>query len=409
MTGRRVWTSWRAGRDRLGRGGGRRRRRRPCRDLLPRGRAPARAAPADAPPEGPAPEALCAAPAGGASFWDDLLAEAAAPREEVFAALWGLVWAGEVINDLWLPLRALRRCPSCAAPRPDAGAWAARPPCAVGGGRTLVAVGVSSARAPPEGERRRALAELMVERHGILTRPAALAEGVSAASPPSTPPGRTSRPSAPAVAATSSEGLGGAQFAMPGAVERLRDLRDAPPDEGPHAIVLGAADPAQPYGAAVPWPRREGAPAPHRASSAARSSWSTAPRSSTWSGADGACSPSRPATAPDALKRGPSALAGWITSDRRRVSVERVDGEPVFESPLERPLADAGFQPDLRGMVLLGADRRAGRLLRLGDMTERDGGSGAWTAEPVALLSAGHRSRHGAADGTRAADVACWA
>jgi ATP-dependent Lhr-like helicase len=54
-------------------------------------------------------------------------------------------------------------------------------------------------------------------------------------------------------------GLGGAQFAMPGAVERLRDLRDAPVDGDPHVLVLGAADPAQPYGAAAPWPKRENA------------------------------------------------------------------------------------------------------------------------------------------------------
>ena len=51
------------------------------------------------------------------------------------------------------------------------------------------------------------------------------------------------------------EGLGGAQFALPGAVERLRER---PPDE-PKLLVLAAADPAQPYGAALPWPRRAGA------------------------------------------------------------------------------------------------------------------------------------------------------
>ncbi len=47
------------------------------------------------------------------------------------------------------------------------------------------------------------------------------------------------------------EGLGGAQFALPGAVERLRE--EADPDG---ALVLAAADPAQPYGAAIPWPKR---------------------------------------------------------------------------------------------------------------------------------------------------------
>ena len=53
------------------------------------------------------------------------------------------------------------------------------------------------------------------------------------------------------------EGLGGAQFALGGAVERLRELRPRDGDE-PEPLVLAAADPAQPYGAALPWPRREG-------------------------------------------------------------------------------------------------------------------------------------------------------
>ncbi len=58
------------------------------------------------------------------------------------------------------------------------------------------------------------------------------------------------------------EGLGGAQFALPGAVERLRDLRE--PGLEPETVVLAAADPAQPYGAALPWPpgRRAGRRAP---------------------------------------------------------------------------------------------------------------------------------------------------
>src|SRR4029077_4592347 len=54
------------------------------------------------------------------------------------------------------------------------------------------------------------------------------------------------------------EGLGGAQFAVPGAGDRLRELRPRE-DEEPEPLVLAAADPAQPYGAGLPWPRRAGA------------------------------------------------------------------------------------------------------------------------------------------------------
>ena len=96
-------------------------------------------------------------------------------------------------------------------------------------------------------------------------------------------------------------------------------------------------------------------PARPRASSAPRSCSSTAPPSSTWS-AGGRSLLTFPADdRPGALERALGALAAWVTSDRRRrVSVERVDGEQVFGSPLERPLADAGFLADLRGMILRG-------------------------------------------------------
>src|SRR5438270_3314304 len=93
----------------------------------------------------------------------------------------------------------------------------------------------------------------MLERYGILTREQVLAEGV--------PGGFSAIYSELAQLETLGiarrgyfvEGLGGAQFALPGAVERLRSLPDAdfePP------LVLAAVDPAQPYGAALRWPER---------------------------------------------------------------------------------------------------------------------------------------------------------
>ena len=142
---------------------------------------------------------------------------------------------------------------------------------------------------------------------------------------------------------------------MAGAVERLRDLRDAPPDEGAHAIVLGAADPAQPYGAAVPWPRRDGAArSPSRVFGAQVVLVDGAPVLYLERGGRGLLTfPEH--ERPDARERALAALAAWITADRRRrVGIERVDGDPVFGSPLEPLLAGAGFQTDLRGMVLRG-------------------------------------------------------
>jgi ATP-dependent helicase Lhr and Lhr-like helicase len=313
--------------------------------------------PADPPPEGAVPEALRAALAGGASFWDDLVDAARAPREEVFAALWGLVWAGEVTNDLWLPLRAPRRLPQARRPsvagRRRVGGRGRGAPSAVAGRWSLAARLFRGA--PPEAERRRAVAELMVERHGILTRSAALAEGVPGGFAALYPALTDLETLGSCRRGYFVEGLGGAQFAMPGAVERLRDLRDAPPDEGPHALVLGAADPAQPYGAAVPWPRRDGATrSPSRVYGAQVVLVDGAPVLYLERG--GRSLLTFPADdPPGALERALEALAAWVVSDRRRrVSVERVDGEAVFGSPLERPLADAGFLADLRGMVLRG-------------------------------------------------------
>jgi ATP-dependent Lhr-like helicase len=53
-------------------------------------------------------------------------------------------------------------------------------------------------------------------------------------------------------------GLGGSQFAQPGAVDRLRSLRDPAGEEPPRGVVLAATDPANPYGAALPWPEAAG-------------------------------------------------------------------------------------------------------------------------------------------------------
>ena len=206
--------------------------------------------------------------------------------------------------------------------------------------------------APAADERRRILAELLVERHGVLTRSAVLSEGVPGGYAGVYPALTDLETLGTVRRGYFVAGLGGAQFAMPGAVERLRDLRDAPTDGDPHVLVLGAADPAQPYGAAAPWPKREGAPlavARVRGPGGAggrrarpvpgarraeppdvRGAWRTAAWSSPCAG-----------------------LADWILADRRRrAAIERVDGEPVFGSPLEPLLADAGFRTDLRGMVL---------------------------------------------------------
>ena len=197
----------------------------------------------------------------GACFFADLLVELEdVPAEEVQSALWDLVWAGEVTNDAFAPLRAGRLTLARAAAvsgrrtvgRARPGRFAGR---ARGGGAVQVQ-GRWSLTAPLLGTgvdataRRRALAELLLERYGILTREQVLAEGVAGGF--SAIYSELTQLETLGVARRGYfvEGLGGAQFALPGAVERLRERR--PLDEPP--IVLSAVDPAQPYGAALAWP-----------------------------------------------------------------------------------------------------------------------------------------------------------
>jgi len=108
--------------------------------------------------------------------------------------------------------------------------------------------------APSETQRRAALANQLLERHGVLTREAVHAEGIGGGFSAvyevlkaMEERGRVRR--------GISCGLGATQFALPGADERLRALRQTP--DAVHTLVLAATDPANPYGAALAWPEPE--------------------------------------------------------------------------------------------------------------------------------------------------------
>ena len=300
--------------------------------------------PSDPAPSGALAEAIRGALGSGAAFWDDITDAAGASNDEVFAALWSLVWAGEITNDLWVPLRSPRKAP---APKsrtrpPSFGRRAmgtSRVPPGVAGRWSLTAP--RFARRPEEGERRRALAELLLERHGVLTRSAVIGDGV--------PGGFGSVYRELGDLETLGrcrrgyfvEGLGGAQFALPGAIERLRDLRERP-HGAMSALVLGAADPAQPFGAALPWPARSG----------------TGRLPARSYGAQVVIVDGRPVayierggkalvlfTDDDRLDLGLRALATWVDQSpvARRLRIERVDGASVFESEVASRLRSAGF------------------------------------------------------------------
>jgi ATP-dependent Lhr-like helicase len=287
-----------------------------------------------APPEGDAHDALRAALAGGALFWPDLVAATGLEPVVALPALWDLVWAGEATNDSWQPLRASRRFET---PRPER---RARRFARNRRGETAATQGRWSATpriVAPEPDPR-ALAELLLERQGIVTRDGVRAEGVPGGYAAVYRELRRLETIGVCRRGYFVEGLGGAQFALPGAVERLRERT---PDEDGSAIVLAAADPAQPFGAALPWPRRAGGRA-SRVAGAQVVMLAGAPALFVERGGRTLLSLRDPEDG--WLRPALGALVAHVASRRGgRLAVERFDGEPVTESAALPLLLDVGF------------------------------------------------------------------
>ncbi|MDO8392560.1 MAG: DEAD/DEAH box helicase [Actinomycetota bacterium] len=238
------------------------------------------------PPDGPLHRALRVhLQQHGASFWNALRGAAAGDPAcgpaavlsgvtdtELLTALWDLVWAGEVTNDSLAPLRALLHSKGTKAARP-AGPAKGRPRPGrltrigppLGAGRwSLVAPLLQPAPAPTLAAHSAAMQ--LLDRYGVVTREAVLSEGVRGGYAGVygvlkvlEERGQTRRGYFVA-------GLGAAQFSLPGAVDRLRSLRDTGefalhPEQAPAPVVLAATDPAQPYGATLAWPASPGRPA----------------------------------------------------------------------------------------------------------------------------------------------------
>jgi len=297
-------------------------------------------------PEGEAHDSIRAALAGGALFWDGLLGTTGLDAENALPALWDLVWSGEVTNDSWSPLRAERRYQP---PRPDRRARRfsrsrAHRPTATQGRWSLAAE--LFAGSEPD---RRALAELLLERHGIVTRDAVRAEGIPGGYGAVYGELRALETLGSCRRGYFVERLGGAQFALGGAVERLRELRPRDGDE-PEPLVLAAADPAQPYGAVLPWPKRAGARAARVAGAHV-----------VLLGGEPALFVERggrslvPLREPDEewLRPALAALVGFVKrGGAKRLAVERFDGEPVAETLVMPLLIEAGFLAGPRRAVL---------------------------------------------------------
>jgi ATP-dependent Lhr-like helicase len=282
----------------------------------------------------------------GASFWPELVGavgEAQLPYDDetVLAALWDLVWAGAVTNDSFAPLRDMVGNRSRSSRRANQRPRSLRrtgPPAAAGRW-SLVAPLLDPVPSPTELAAARA--SLLLDRYGVLTREMALAEGVTAGFAGVYPVLKSMEEQGKVRRGYFVSGLGAAQFARSGAVDRLRTVRE--PDEQPEVLVLASTDPAQPYGASLAWPASAGRPA--------RSAGSRVVL------VDG--------RAVAYLERGGRsvvlfscehddldavATALGMAAGRQRIEVSNVDGGPVAEHALHEVLTDRGWRISYRGL-----------------------------------------------------------
>ena len=300
----------------------------------------------------------------GALFFSDLLAETATFAPVLLDALWDLVWAGEVTNDTLAPLRSRRvgadaSSTKRAAIRGRSGQRTRRLGPAGSEGRWSL-IARASAKPATETSRRAALTRALLDRHGVLTREAVGAEGLEGGFTSIYDVLKAMEQSARVRRGYFVAGLGATQFALPGADDRLRACRD--PQGEARAQVLAATDPANPYGAALPWPDdgREGA-RPQRAAGAQVVLL------------EGALIGYLGRTERDLLtflpadlpttSRSAAALAQALASlveehGRRTLILGRIDGEDPEASPLGPHLVAAGFSPSSKGWFKRAATRK---------------------------------------------------
>ena len=324
----------------------------------------------------PEHQAVLDALAGGGAFFFRRLSDAVGSTDDqtLVPVIWDLVWSGHLSNDTLAPLRTLvgggRGSHRARRPLPRGRYHRSRPGLPTRTGPPTVAGRWSLLPDVETDPTRRAhtLAEVLLDRHGVVIRGAVMAERAPGGFAAVYRVLSTFEETGRCRRGYFVEGLGAAQFALPGAVDRLRAIgtsieraseradHERLDTDGPRALVLAATDPANPFGAAVPWPPRESG-----------------------DGKDGGHRPGRKAGALVVLvdgrlvlyvERGGRTLLTWgagadllqpavdalSLSVREghlgRLTVERADGAGVLDSPLGRALEGAGFFATPKGLRL---------------------------------------------------------
>ncbi|MGI8658655.1 MAG: Lhr family helicase, partial [Candidatus Limnocylindria bacterium] len=287
----------------------------------------------------------------GASFYPQLRSAVSEARSEaeLLDAVWDLVWAGEVTNDTFSALRALSlpKSRSKATPRP--GRVTSLGPPRAAGRWSLVADLVGEGRTPTE--RGHALATTLLERHGVVTREAVASEGIAGGYSAVYPVLKAMEESGRVRRGYFVAGLGAAQFTLPGATDRLRAARDEPAG----VRILAATDPAQPYGAALAWPRTGDDERLPLQRAAGAYVVLVEGEAALYLERGGRSLFRLPAAADAELAdRAVDALPALVApgGPLRELRLERIDREPVADSPLAARLEAIGFRRGYRGYVL---------------------------------------------------------
>ncbi|NEX23431.1 DEAD/DEAH box helicase [Thiorhodococcus mannitoliphagus] len=285
----------------------------------------------------------------GASFLSELMQalELAGfkAQDTITSSLWDLVWSGLMTNDTFAPLRALNAGPS----KRQRGAAAA-----LAGGRWSLVVDLLNPCS--DTERSLARARMLLERYGVVSREAVSAEGLAGGFGPLYQVLKQMEESGAVRRGYFVEGLSGAQFGLAGAVDRLRAARDddRPLDGyGQDAVsVLAAADPANPFGALLPWPQSPAGQAPKRTHGAYLVLVAGRPTLYLAAGGKQLTSFACPEAERGAdLKLAAAALHQLPRIGRKRLQIQMIDGIPVTESPLRTLFLSAGFDADYDALV----------------------------------------------------------
>ena len=324
-----------------------------------------------------------------------------APNDQaVAAAIWDLVWAGLLTNDTLAPLRTvlgagrtLAAAPRNATAVADGSQFGNGRPSRPAGPRrpSLGRVAMLSHAGPPtvsgrwsalqpaEADQTRKLharALALLDRHGILIRGAVATERLPGGFSALYPVLRAMEEGGQCRRGYFVEGLGAAQFALPGAVDRMRAMTDSvtsavtgsvslaaagptwPGSQAadPLVVVLAAADPANAYGAALAWPARpEDTAGGHRPGRKAGALVVLVAGQLVLYVERGGKTLLSWTSEPALLGPAAAALASAVRAGALgRLTVERADGGGVYDSPLAQSLEAAGFRPTPRGLRLRG-------------------------------------------------------